>query len=189
VVGTVGKLVANGLDNGEDPKAPFYYAPIPGATAGALAGLVLPEKGDPAMKGMALGAWSGGVASAGAEVFMHALDHPESIAHDTIIGAMTGAIGDGVVRGVVSPDPKLPTVDLSGDLCLVIHEFLHAKFPTVNTAAHFRAVRKYVRERGGLKCIRTYLSAQGLVIGDVWQHEGHDKFIYNRLQVSNEVRD
>ena len=111
-VGTVGKLVANGLDNGEDPKAPFYYASVPGATAGALMGLAdtaMEKDANPAMKGMALGALSGGLASGGAEVFMHAVDHPESIVHDTIIGAMTGAIGDGVVRGLVIPNCALHT--------------------------------------------------------------------------------
>jgi len=61
---------------------------------------------------------------------------------------------------------------LTGDICLVMHEFLHTKFPKVNTAEKFREVRDYVKERGGLDCIRTYLSAKRLIKGDVYDHKG-----------------
>jgi len=88
--------------------------------------------------------------------------------------------------------PRAPNVDVSGDavlpvstnfldegFCEAFHDIVHEMFRKVNTADDFRAVRTFVRTHGGLKCIGMYLSAKGLVIGDVWQHKGHDKFIYN----------
>jgi len=72
-------------------------------------------------------------------------------------------------HGVVAKSPD----ELTDDLCLVIHEFLQAKFPEVNTAEQFSDVRNYVRALGGLECIRKYLSAKRLIKGEVYDHQGN----------------
>jgi len=71
------------------------------------------------------------------------------------------------------------TIIVEKESCEDFHNTVQAMFPKVNTAYEFRDVRTYVRKHGGLKCIGTYLSAEGLVIGDKWQHEGQKNFIYN----------